>query len=241
MPGILLDHIAIAIEQLDDAAAILADQWGGVHAYGGGRTPHYRFEQWRFAGGGRIEVLAPTGDDGFLRRFIAERGPGIHHVTFKVPSLDEACARARRHGYDVVGRDDSDPTWKEAFLHPKQAQGIVVQLAESHGDEYAVPEDAPDPKGAMAIIGLRLRARSRERAHTQWAIVLGGTERMHAPNVTTYRWPDSPLRLAVEIDHTGSEGPVAIEWTGDSRAVPAGPHPVLGATFDRILPPPSTA
>jgi hypothetical protein len=232
VPGILLDHIAIAIERLDDAPAVLAGEWGGVYAYGGGRTSHYRFKQWRFAGGGRIEVLAPSGHDGFLRRFIAERGPGVHHVTFKVPSLDEACDRARRHGYDVVGRDDSDPSWKEAFLHPKQALGIVVQLAESGGDEYAVPRDAPDPDGALAISGLRLRARSRERAHTQWALVLAGQESAEGTNALAYRWPDSPLRLIVEIDPAGDEGPVAIECRTDrALAVPAGPHPVLGAVF----------
>jgi len=68
--------------------------------------------------------------DAFLHRFLAQRGPGIHHVTFTVPSLSEACDRARAHGYLIVGYDDSDPEWKEAFLRPKEALGIVVQFAE---------------------------------------------------------------------------------------------------------------
>ena len=108
----------------------------------------------------------------------------------------------------------------------------MVQLAESRGDEYAVPRDAPDPEGALAIIGLRLRARSRERAHAQWALVLGGEESADGASALAYRWPDSPLRLIVEIDPAGDEGPVAIECRSDRPlAVPAGPHPVLGAVF----------
>src|SRR5215470_12309619 len=115
---------------LADAAAVLAGRMGGRAAYGG-ESRAYRFAQWRFAGGGRIEALEPRGADGFLHRFLADRGVGIHHVTFKVPSLDALCERARAAGYAIVGYDASDPEWKEAFLHPKQAMGIVVQFAET--------------------------------------------------------------------------------------------------------------
>lgn len=55
----------------------------------------------------------------------------IHHVTFKVPSLAQICDGARAIDYEIIGYDDSHPDWKEAFLHPKQAQGLVVQFAET--------------------------------------------------------------------------------------------------------------
>src|SRR5512146_1772984 len=110
-----------------DAPSVLVGQLGGTPAHGGS-SPMYRFGQWRFKGGGRIEILEPADADGFLRRFLRTRGPGVHHVTFRVPSLGEVCARARAHGYDIVGYDDSDPDWKETFLHPRQALGIVVQF-----------------------------------------------------------------------------------------------------------------
>src|SRR5262245_15300792 len=112
-----------------DAPSVLVGALGGSPAHGGSSS-QYRFGQWRFDGGGRLEILEPEKPDGFLSRFLETRGPGIHHVTFKVPSLQDACGRARDLGYDIVGYDDSDPEWKEAFLHPKQALGIVVQFAE---------------------------------------------------------------------------------------------------------------
>lgn len=238
MPGILLDHIAIATARLADAPAVLAGLLGGAPAHGGS-SPLYRFGQWRFEGGGRIEVLEPIGAGGFLSRFLRERGPGVHHVTFRVPSLDETCARARTHGYDIVGRDDSDPDWKEAFLHPRQALGIVVQLVETTwsgadgASHWTPPAGPPDPPPPVTIVGLRLRARSRDRASRQWEQLLQG-EREERDDELIYCWPGSPLRLAVTIDPERDEGPLAIEYASErSIALPEGPHPPLGVVFEQ--------
>jgi len=138
VPGTRFDHIAIGLQRIADAPATLVGALGGEPARGM-RLPTFAWASWRFAGGGLIEILEPAGADGFLHRFLAARGPGIHHVTFRVPSLAAACARARAQGYQIVGLDDTDPHWKEAFLHPKQAQGIVVQLAESSAEEEPRP------------------------------------------------------------------------------------------------------
>src|SRR5262249_11995231 len=187
-------------------------------------TDEYRFWHWRYEGGGDVEVLEPAGHDGgFLHQFIAQHGPGIHHVTFTVPSLAEACDRARANGYSILGYDDSDPEWSEASLHPKQAQGIVVQFAQTNADRTEVPpgHEAPivAPSGAndsaapITVLGLRLSARSRERAHTQWGTVVQGALANGNDGALVYRWPGSFLRLAVEIDPTRDEGPLWIEYS----------------------------
>jgi len=128
--NVRFDHIALALPRMADATPFLVGVLGGAPAFGAD-SGVYRFGQWRFANGARLEVLEPSGNDGFLHRFLATRGPGIHHVTFKVPSLREACARAKAHGYEIVEENETNPYWKEAFLHPRQALGIVVQFAES--------------------------------------------------------------------------------------------------------------
>ena len=164
------------------------------------------------------------GDHGFLRRFLAERGPGVHHVTFKVPSLDEVSARAERAGCDVVGRDDTDPEWKEGFLHPKQALGIVVQFAESAGGDdgpqraLAAAPGPPRPARAGDHCGYACAPHSRERARRQWETVLEGHPSEGPEGELIYGWPGSPMRLAVEIDPARDEGPVAIELASD-RAI----------------------
>src|SRR5262249_6444267 len=153
----------------------------------------------------------------------------------------EACARAMKHGYDIVGRDDSDQEWKEAFLHPKQALGIVVQIVEtswSAGDGaptyWTPPASPPDPPPPVTIVGLRLQAASRERAHGQWGDVLQGECAMREDELI-YRWPGSPLRLAVSIAEAGDEGPLAVEYSSDrSVALPAGRNSMLGTLFTRL-------
>jgi methylmalonyl-CoA/ethylmalonyl-CoA epimerase len=227
---VLFDHIAIAVPRLADAEPILAGQLGGRSTFGA-MTDEYRFWHWRYEGGGDLEVLEPAGEDGFLHRFLAQRGPGIHHVTFTVPSLDDACDRARASGYSIVGYDDSEPEWKEAFLHPRQAQGIVVQFAETNGAHP--PQEALGP--SIAVIGLRLSANSAERAHAQWGAVVRGERGADPDGALVYRWPGSSMRIAVEIDPHRDEGPLCIEYASPCPvALADGAHPVLGAVFRRL-------
>jgi methylmalonyl-CoA/ethylmalonyl-CoA epimerase len=240
--SVLFDHIAIAVPRLADAEAILAGELGGRSTFGM-TTDEFRFWHWRYEGGGDLEILEPAGADGFLHRFLAQRGSGIHHVTFTVPSLVDACERARAHGYSIVGYDDSDPEWREAFLHPRQAQGIVVQFAEPNADRPPSSHEdhgrrQPPPRDAVApiqVLGLRLSARSRERAHTQWGSVIQGVRAAEADGALVYRWPGSFMYIAIEIDAAREEGPLWIEYSS-RRAVSLpddDPHPVLGAVFKR--------
>ena len=118
MTAIRFDHIAIGMSRIADATEMLVGTLGGVPAHGE-PSGVFRWHVWTFEGGGAVEILEPMGDHGFLHRFLAERGPGVHHVTFKVPSLDEVCARAERAGYDVVGRDDRDPELEGGIPSPE--------------------------------------------------------------------------------------------------------------------------
>ena len=160
MERVLFDHIALGLPRIADAAPVLAGVLGGVPD-GGRPSGVFRWATWAYEGGGQIEVIEPTGDDGFVHRFLAQRGPGVHHVTFKVPSTRAACDRARALGLNPVGFDDSDPDWIEAFLHPKESLGIVVQLAESRGVETGAerpqqpPPGVPDPPPPLTLLGLR--------------------------------------------------------------------------------------
>ena len=228
MSEIQLDHIAIAAHRLTDAPPFLVGVLGGTPFFGMDAAA-FRFGQWEFEGDGRIEVLEPRGDNGFLHRFLATRGPGIHHVTFKVPSLRETCDRAEGLGYAIVGYNDASPYWKEAFLHPKDALGIVVQLAQmggkgpTRGKWRTAPPGPANPPPPVCIAGLRTRAQSEERAQRQWSTLLQGTRSREGATLV-YHWRDSPLRIAVELDATAEEGPIQID------VVSARPLPPLDTT-----------
>ena len=240
MSGVRFDHIAIAARRMADGPAVLVGALGGRPTRDGGPSGAYTWGHWGFDRGGRLEILEPLGDDSFLHRFLAGHGPGVHHVTFVVPTLQHACDRAVAQGYRIVGFDDSDPGWAEAFLHPKEALGIVVQIVESRASAgtrppWPAPAGPSSPPPPVTIVGLRLRARSVERADTQWRLILQGVRHADAGGALVYRWPGSPMRIAVDVDPAAEEGPVAIEYASDHPVtLAATPHPVLGATFRRV-------
>jgi len=77
-----------------------------------------------------IELLEPATQDGPIARFLARRGPGIHHICFRVADLDAAMARCRDAGYRLV---DAEPRRgagdrRIAFLHPSSTAGILYEL-----------------------------------------------------------------------------------------------------------------
>jgi len=141
----VLDHVAHAVPRWQEVWGRYAVGFGAEWSSGG---PGLGFApaQLRFGNGARVEVLMPhaTETNDFLARFLEHSGPGPHHVTFKVPDLEVAIGRARQHGFEPIGIDVSDPEWMEAFIHPKQASGVVVQLAQqSVAWTSAPPEDYP--------------------------------------------------------------------------------------------------
>ena len=127
------DHVALASHHAWDNVTRycyqLGGEWLGGPALDGGGA--FYFCQLGFDGGAKLELLEPIEGDGsdFLRRFLDRNGPGPHHFTFKVGDFDRALDAVGAAGYDVVSVNRSDPDWHEAFLHPKQSHGIVIQLA----------------------------------------------------------------------------------------------------------------
>ena len=149
----VLDHVAIGTGTLTDGWQLFGGLLGGRWVYGGD-SPGYWWGQLRFASGPKIELLTPTnGPDGaFLERFLTARGPGPHHLTFLVGDIGQTLSAVRAIGIEPVGVNLSNPAWKEAFLHPRDAHGIVVQLAEQSGTpRLAPPAELPEPGPASAL------------------------------------------------------------------------------------------
>ncbi len=79
-----------------------------------------------------VELLAPAEASSPIAKFLERRGPGIHHLCFKVPDLNAALAACRRAGYRLV---DESPRLgaggrRIAFVHPKATGGILLELTE---------------------------------------------------------------------------------------------------------------
>ncbi len=157
MPGaaivdVALDHVAHAVPRWQDVWHRYAFELGAGWSSGGLATG-FAPGQIEFANRARLELLMPNDIEAndFLQRFITRNGPGPHHLTFKVPDLALAIEQTRSAGYEPIGIDLTDPEWMEAFIHPKQATGIVVQLAQA-----AAPWTGPQPDDFP--VGRRVRA-----------------------------------------------------------------------------------
>lgn len=234
----VLDHVAVAVPAWEPAERRWRDALGGG-AVAWSESPAFRSRQLRFAGGGKLELLAPAGDqDGFVRRFLGRFDSAVHHCTLKVPDLRAAVAVVRAAGLDVVDVDATDPRWQEGFLRPSQVGGLVVQLAASTETDEAwaarighVPE--PPAGDAAVLLGPLLRHPDLARAAALWRLlgaeVTAGPDGL--PDALTCAWPDSPLTVAVVPGAVA--GPVALRMvgTGDLPAHDAEGPAVRGRPF----------
>jgi methylmalonyl-CoA/ethylmalonyl-CoA epimerase len=136
----ILDHLAIGTPALSDGWELFGGVLGGTWAYGGD-SPGYWWGQLKFAEGPKIELLTPTGgpDAAFLDRFLAARGAGPHHFNFLVTDIEGALARIKALGIEPIAVNLANPWWREAFLHPRDAHGIVIQVAQQAGTPRTAP------------------------------------------------------------------------------------------------------
>lgn len=218
-----LDHVAIAVPDIDPALAYWRDAVGGGLVVWEANT-NFHSAQVRYVGGGKLELLAspPDGDGGnFVTRFLGRYGAVIHHITLKVPDLGAALDAVRAGGYDVVDVQTTAPHWREGFLRPSQVGGLIVQVAwtpdddatwaRRHGIEPQEPADA-----APRLAGVSLAHPDLAAAHALWSLL--GAQIADDDQRLVCRWPDSPLDVTIERGERA--GPIALRFAG---AVPPPP------------------
>ena len=127
-----VDHVAVAVRSFASAKPFFVDALGASFLFAGeNQRQGFRWAQFRFPHGGKVELVTPIGGDGFVQRFLERRGEGVHHVTLKVPDILAAIEHLRATGIELFNVSTEHRSWKEAFIHPRDAHGVLVQLAES--------------------------------------------------------------------------------------------------------------
>lgn len=125
-----LHHIAVAVPSLDDAIPFYRDLLGyRVDAPRVVADQHVRVA-FATRGASRIELLEPTDSESGVARFVAERGrPTLHHLCFVVDDLASALVRLATEGVELVDRVPRPGVEGQvAFLHPRAANGVLVEL-----------------------------------------------------------------------------------------------------------------
>ena len=129
-------HIAIVVEKLEDALHFWQDALGLPLE----RTEQNPDENVAIAflplGESEIELLEPTDPESGIGKFLAKRGAGMHHLCLQVEDIQATMERLRAHGVELINespRTRPDGT-RYAFVHPKSAFGVLVELYEAPGE-----------------------------------------------------------------------------------------------------------
>jgi methylmalonyl-CoA/ethylmalonyl-CoA epimerase len=134
-----LDHIGIAVADLAAALAFYRDALGlEIQAPEEVSSQRVR-AHFIPAGEGALELLEATAEDSPIAKYVAKRGPGLHHITLRVDDIVAALAQLKARGVRLIdetprpGAHDS----LVAFIHPASAHGVLVELKQSNPEPRA--------------------------------------------------------------------------------------------------------
>ena len=125
-----IHHLGVAVEDLDEAVTTY-ERLFGAHVEHRDTVPEQGVEAASLrVGESRVELLASLGDETPVGKFLAKRGPGMHHVAYSVVDLPASLAELERQGAELI---DSQPRrglfgLEVAFVHPDAAHGVLAEL-----------------------------------------------------------------------------------------------------------------
>ena len=130
-----IDHVGVAVEDLDAAIHLYAEVLGMPLVHREVVEQQGVEAVLLDVGDGHVELLAPLGPDTAVGKFLARKGEGLHHVAYAVDDIDAALARIAAAGIELI---DAEPRTgirdsRVAFLHPRSTGGVLTEIVEPAG------------------------------------------------------------------------------------------------------------
>jgi methylmalonyl-CoA epimerase len=130
-----IDHIGVAVEDIDAAIELYRDSFGMELAHRETVESQGVEAVLLDVGDGHVELLAPLGPDTPVGKFLAKNGTGLHHVAYAVDDIDAALEKIAAAGLRLI---DSEPRVgirdsRVAFLHPRSTGGVLTEIVEPAG------------------------------------------------------------------------------------------------------------
>lgn len=129
-----LDHIGIAVDNIEESTALITRLLGRA-AY---KTEEVKSQQvtttfFNVGGQSKLELVSPSGPDSTLHKYLAKRGPGIHHLAFEVTDIRSEMARLAADGFELLQTEPTAGADNKlvCFLHPKSTNGVLVEICQS--------------------------------------------------------------------------------------------------------------
>ena len=132
-----VDRVAIAVRDLGQARSFFEDIFDArFEPVEDIKDMKFRYQPFSVAGF-KMELLCPYDPESVIARFLENRGEGVHHISFETENLDEAIAELKAKGVEIAYRHRYAPEvtfegyhWDEAFVHPKDAFGVLIHIAQ---------------------------------------------------------------------------------------------------------------
>lgn len=132
-----IDHIGIAVEEIDGALALYRDKLGMREVHRETIEAQGVEALLLEIGDAYVELIAPIDPEGGVARFIEKRGPGMHHVAYRTQDIDGDIKRLVAAGMRTIG-DEAHPgirNTRAIFLHPKSTGGVLTELVQPAEDQ----------------------------------------------------------------------------------------------------------
>ncbi|QQS29773.1 MAG: methylmalonyl-CoA epimerase [Sphingobacteriales bacterium] len=137
MPFTKIEHIGIAVKDLESANALYAQLLGTVHYKTELVETEHVLTSFFKVGESKIELLQATHPDSAIAKFIEKRGEGLHHVAYAVSNIQEEMERMSGQGFTLLNQQPkrgADNKWV-CFIHPKNCNGVLVELCQDISED----------------------------------------------------------------------------------------------------------
>ena len=133
-----IDHVGVAVEDMDAAIALYRDSLGMPLAHRETVEEQGVDAALLDVGDGHVELLSPLGPETPVGRYLAKRGPGLHHIAYAVDDIDAALQRLREAGLRLL---DETPrigirNSRVAFVHPASVGGVLTEIVQPAEGEH---------------------------------------------------------------------------------------------------------
>lgn len=127
-----IDHVAILVDDLDATLSFWRDALGMELTHIQDTPTENAQVAFLPTGGSEIELVRPTTPDSGLARFLEKRGPGLHHICLEVDDINGMLEQLKERGVALINEEPrlGSGGRKYAFIHPKSANGVMVELYE---------------------------------------------------------------------------------------------------------------
>ena len=127
-----IDHIGVATDDLDGAIALYEGKLGMPVAHRETVESQGVEAVLLDVGEGHVELLRPLGEDTPVGKYLAKKGPGLHHVAYAVGDIDEVLGKLKEQGVELIDAEARQGirNSRVAFLHPKSTGGVLTEIVE---------------------------------------------------------------------------------------------------------------